>query len=41
MGEICVTGPGNMIGYDTARATARALQKHDDGRIWLHTGDIG
>lgn len=41
MGEICITGPGNMVGYDTSKATARALQTHDDGRVWLHTGDIG
>ena len=41
MGEICVSGPGLMLGYDNPDATARALQKHADGRIWLHTGDIG
>ena len=29
------------MGYDNPDATARALQKHADGRIWLHTGDIG
>lgn len=40
-GEICVSGPGNMLGYDTPKATARALQKHADGKVWLHTGDIG
>lgn len=40
-GEICVTGPGNMLGYDTPKATARALQTHADGKVWLHTGDIG
>lgn len=41
IGEICKTGPGNMIGYDSKEATARALQKHEDGMVWLHTGDIG
>ena len=41
VGELCITGPGNMLGYDTPKATARALQKHDDGKIWLHTGDMG
>jgi long-chain acyl-CoA synthetase len=41
-GEICVSGPAVMLGYlDDAEATAEALQEHADGRIWLHTGDIG
>lgn len=41
LGEICKTGPGNMLGYDNPEATAKALQVHADGRLWLHTGDIG
>lgn len=41
MGEICIAGPGLMLGYDNPKATAKALQKHADGRTWLHTGDIG
>ena len=41
MGEICITGPGNMLGYDDAESTAKALQLHDDGRVWLHMGDLG
>lgn len=41
MGEICVSGPGNMLGYDNPEATAKTLQLHADGRVWLHTGDIG
>lgn len=41
LGEICKTGPGNMLGYDNPEATAKALQKHEDGNIWLHTGDLG
>ncbi|MDY2681027.1 MAG: class I adenylate-forming enzyme family protein [Lentihominibacter sp.] len=40
-GEICISGPGLMLGYDTPEATAKALWRHKDGRIWLHTGDIG
>lgn len=40
-GEICVCGPGNMLGYDDPDATARALQVHEDGKVWLHMGDIG
>lgn len=40
-GEICVTGPGVMLGYDRAEATAKALKVHEDGKVWLHMGDMG
>ncbi len=41
-GEICISGPLVMMGYlnDDAE-TAQALRLHDDGKVWLHTGDIG
>lgn len=41
-GEICINGPLVMMGYlgDEAE-TAKAIQLHDDGKLWLHTGDIG
>ena len=41
-GEICVSGPLVMMGYlgDDAE-TAQALRVHPDGKLWLHTGDIG
>lgn len=41
LGEICVSGPGNMLGYDDKKNTDRALKRHKDGELWLHTGDIG
>lgn len=41
-GEICVSGPTVMLGYlDNEKETNEVLQKHKDGKIWLHTGDIG
>ncbi|HLZ20375.1 MAG TPA: AMP-binding protein [Smithellaceae bacterium] len=41
-GEICVSGPAVMLGYlDSPEETANTLKTHADGRIWLHTGDIG
>ena len=41
-GEICLSGPTVMLGYlDNPKETALVLQRHNDGRIWLHTGDLG
>ena len=41
-GEICVTGPTLMMGYlNEETETATTLIEHPDGKIWLHTGDLG
>ena len=41
-GELCISGPGVMKGYYNKPAeTAAILRTHADGRVWVHTGDIG
>ena len=40
-GELCICGPQVMKGYwNKPEETADALRRHDDGRIWFHTGDV-
>jgi long-chain acyl-CoA synthetase len=42
LGEIVLTGPNLMDGYvNNDKETNETLQVHADGRVWLHTGDIG
>lgn len=42
VGEICITNKALMLGYlNNETETNNALQIHDDGHIWLHTGDLG
>lgn len=41
-GEICLTGPSMMLGYiGHEEENAQTLQRHADGHVWLHTGDLG
>ena len=41
-GEICISGPCVMQGYyKKPEETAIILRKHADGRVWVHSGDIG
>jgi long-chain acyl-CoA synthetase len=40
-GELCISGPTVMLGYyGNSAATAGVLRNHEDGRVWLHTGDL-
>jgi len=40
-GEICLSGPAVMKGYlNQKKETEKTLKIHDDGKTWLHTGDI-
>ncbi|MDD2248824.1 MAG: class I adenylate-forming enzyme family protein [Methanocorpusculum sp.] len=40
-GELCFLGPSVMKGYyKNEDATKDVLRLHDDGNVWLHTGDL-
>lgn len=40
-GELCLTGPNIMQAYyKNEEATSETLRQHDDGKVWLHTGDV-
>ena len=41
-GEICISGPSMMQGYyKKPDETAIVMRRHADGRVWIHSGDIG
>ncbi|MGN1478184.1 MAG: class I adenylate-forming enzyme family protein [Acutalibacteraceae bacterium] len=41
-GEICMTGPSVMAGYFNNQAeTDNIMRMHPDGKVWVHSGDIG
>jgi long-chain acyl-CoA synthetase len=41
LGEIVISGPTVMLGYlNNPAANARMLAKDEEGKIWLHTGDL-
>ena len=42
VGEICLQGPGQMLGYmNEPDEMASVFRQHSDGTFWLHTGDLG
>ncbi len=42
MGEICISGPTLMSEYiNNPDETKETLREHEDGKIYLHTGDLG
>jgi long-chain acyl-CoA synthetase len=42
MGEICITGPILMKEYlGEPEETSQVMWEHPDGRIWVHSGDVG
>ena len=41
-GEICIYSPNTMLGYyNNKEATDEILRRHDDGLLWVHSGDLG
>ncbi len=41
-GEICISGPTVMLEYvNHPEETADTLRVHEDGKTWVHTGDLG
>lgn len=41
-GEICMTGRNIMLGYyNNKEDTDYIMRMHDDGEIWIHSGDVG
>lgn len=41
-GEVCILSSTFMLGYyNDIENTNAVLKKHKDGRIWLHSGDLG
>ena len=42
VGEIQISGPSVMLGYlNNQEETDKVLEKDVDGKIWVHTGDLG
>ena len=41
-GEVCITSSTMMLGYyNNEEATNDMIRTHEDGKKWIHTGDLG
>ena len=41
-GEICIQTPSMMLGYvNNPEETNHIIRKHEDGKLWVHSGDLG
>ena len=41
-GEICITGPTEMLGYlNNKEEEDKVIKVHSDGRRWIHSEDVG
>ena len=42
VGEVCMTGPNVMKGYyNKPQENEKIMRLHGDGKIWIHSGDLG
>ena len=42
IGEVCITGPNVMLEYyNNDDETRRVKKLHEDGNVWIHSGDLG
>ena len=42
IGEICIQTPNMMLEYyENKEETDKILREHSDGKIWVHSGDLG
>lgn len=41
-GEICIQTPSMMLGYvNNLEETNNIIKEHEDGKLWVHSGDLG
>lgn len=41
-GEICIQTPSMMLGYiNNPDETNNIIKRHEDGQLWVHSGDLG
>lgn len=41
-GEICIQTPSMMLGYiNNPEETNNIIKRHEDGQLWVHSGDLG
>ena len=40
-GEICITGPTEMLGYLDNEEEGKVIKIHSDGKKWIHSEDVG
>lgn len=41
-GEICIQTPSMMVGYvNNSEETKNIIRQHEDGQLWIHSGDLG
>lgn len=42
VGEVCMTGPNVMKGYyNNEEENTKIMKMHKDGKVWIHSGDLG